>query len=330
MLLPKDFADLEILVVGDVMLDRYWWGTVSRISPEAPVPIINLGKMTHAAGGAANVAANLVGLGAKPFLYGIKGNDAEGELLEEVLLDAGLGEHEIATVEGRKTTTKTRIVAHSQHVARIDNEDTSPLATAEADKILPDLFNALARSHALIISDYAKGFLTERLLRELISYARKNDKLVVVDPKGRDFSKYKGASVITPNKREAAEACGLSVEEHDVTNRAGEKLLKSLGLQGLLITEGEHGMSLFEPSGKMVHFDSLARDVYDVTGAGDTVIATFTASAASGSSYGDAAQLANAAAGVVVGMIGTTRVTREMISDFADTPISQQIIGSAA
>ncbi|CAN5521009.1 hypothetical protein BH10ACI2_BH10ACI2_15250 [soil metagenome] len=307
---------LKILVVGDVMLDRYWWGGVNRISPEAPVPIVQLEKTSLVAGGAANVAANLSGLGAIPFLFGIKGDDDEGKLMTGVLSEAGIENHSIVPISGRKTTIKTRIVAHGQHVVRIDQESTEPLSDTVADNVLERLSDAVQDSDAVIISDYAKGLLSNRVLTGLIGFANSENKLIVVDPKGRDFNKYKGATVITPNKREAADAAGLEPNSVNMVPNAGTQLIETLGLKALLITEGENGMTLFQSTGEPAHFETLAQEVYDVTGAGDTVIATFTASVAAGSDFIDAVRLANAAAGIVVGHIGTTKVTRDDLVNF--------------
>jgi len=314
-----DISKMRILVVGDVMLDRYWWGSVNRISPEAPVPIVQMEKTSLVAGGAANVAANLAGLGATPYLFGIKGDDAEGELMTTVLAERGIENHNILPIAGRKTTIKTRIVAHSQHVVRIDQETSEPLGEAEADSVLLKISELVGDIDGVIVSDYAKGFLTDYLIRSLIDNLRAANKLLIVDPKGRDFSRYKGASVITPNKKEAAEASLQESSSPDVVVRSGERLMKDLSLDALLITEGENGMTLFQSSGETRHFESLARNVYDVTGAGDTVIATFTAAAATGANFVDAAKLANAAAGLVVGKIGTTQVTKAMLSAFFDS-----------
>lgn len=231
-----NISKVKILVVGDVMLDRYWWGTVNRISPEAPVPIVQLEEMSLVAGGAANVAANLAGLGATPYLFGIKGDDSEADLLPAVLSDAGISNHVIIPISGRKTTIKTRIVAHSQHVVRIDQETIEPVSTADADHILAKISKVLKDVDAVIISDYAKGLLSDHFLKNLINDVRTANKLLIVDPKGRDFSRYKGASVITPNKSEAADACGLEPNRADSVSRSGKLLLESLGLNALLIT----------------------------------------------------------------------------------------------
>ncbi len=311
-----DISKTKILVIGDVMLDRYWWGSVDRISPEAPVPIVRLEKMSTTVGGAANVAANLAGLGATPLLFGIVGEDDEAAILDQVLSETGIADHFLIAIAGRKTTVKTRIVAHSQHLVRIDQETTGHISEADADSISPKIAAMLAGVDGIIISDYAKGFLSDHLLRKVIDLARSSGKIIFVDPKGRDFSRYKGATVITPNKREAAEACGLDVHPNGLVMEVGQQLMDDFDLSGLLITEGEDGMTLFAKGENPAHFGSLAQDVYDVTGAGDTVIATFAAASVAGRTFLEAAQLANVAAGLVVGKIGTTVITKNMLSDY--------------
>ncbi|MFN0138561.1 MAG: D-glycero-beta-D-manno-heptose-7-phosphate kinase [Pyrinomonadaceae bacterium] len=315
----EDISKTKIAVVGDVMLDRYWWGSVERISPEAPVPVVRLDGMSLVAGGAANVASNLAGLGATPFLFGIRGDDSEGEQLERVLIESEIKNSFMMSVPGRKTTIKTRIVAHHQHVVRIDQETHEPISNQIADEILGRISAVIDDVDVVILSDYAKGTLSDRLLQELIRTAREKSKIVVVDPKGNDFSKYAGVNVITPNKREAALATKLDPTSVDVVSRAGGSIMDSLGLDALLITEGEHGMTLFQAGQEPFHLDSLAQDVFDVTGAGDTVIATFAAAVAAGNNFVDSAKLANAAAGIVVGKVGTTRVTGSMLADFLAT-----------
>jgi D-beta-D-heptose 7-phosphate kinase/D-beta-D-heptose 1-phosphate adenosyltransferase len=318
MSIPVRFENTKILVIGDVMLDRYWWGSVGRISPEAPVPIVKLEDMSLVAGGAANVAANLAGLGVTPYLFGVVGDDHEAGLLDQKLDESGISKHFLTPVSGRPTTIKTRIVAHSQHVVRIDHESAAAIDNATADQILSKIEAVIPEIDAAILSDYAKGFLTDHFLERVIDSLRAAGKLVLVDPKRRDFAKYTGASVITPNKREAAESCALDIDKDDMVALAGAALLKEIDLDALLITEGEHGMTLFEKGAETFHLDPLAHNVFDVTGAGDTVISAFAAAAANGHSFRDAATLANIAAGLVVGKIGTTTITSGMISDFLE------------
>ena len=305
------FRGLNVLIVGDVMLDRYWWGTVDRISPEAPVPVVRLGNNTHVPGGAANVASNVAGLGARPILVGIVGNDDAAAVLPSSLESFGVPGGHIISIPGRRTTVKTRIVAHGQQVIRLDQETDSEISGDDEDVVLSSLAALLPTADIVITSDYAKGFLTQRILRELIAMARESGKSVIVDPKGKDYSKYDGASLLTPNRREAADAAGLEMNTGDVVSVAGSKLLAERSFDALLITQGEDGMTLFESDREPFHLRALAREVYDVTGAGDTVIATFAVASAAGADRQEAAKLANIAARIVVGQIGTTSITAE-------------------
>jgi D-beta-D-heptose 7-phosphate kinase/D-beta-D-heptose 1-phosphate adenosyltransferase len=313
--LIEKFSKVKVLVVGDVMLDRYWWGSVSRISPEAPVPVVALEKTSYAAGGAANVAANIAGLGAVPYLAGITGNDAEADLLEGKLSETGISHKILIRCENRSTTVKTRIVAHSQQVARIDQETVFPIEDERADSVFDEIAPLFEEIDAVVISDYAKGFLTPDLLARLISLAGEKQKLFLVDPKGGDYTKYSGASVLTPNSREAYNACGFEKFSDATLETVGKMLIEKLRLDGLLITQGEHGMTVFDESGKTINLTASARNVYDVTGAGDTVIASLSVAMSAGLSLAEAAEFANVSAGLVVEQVGTTAITKEMLRD---------------
>ena len=306
--------NFDILVVGDIMLDRYCWGTVNRISPEAPVPVVRLDSTTVTAGGAANVAANIAGLGMTPNLVGIIGSDEDGRSFDKVLADSNISNINLITLDGRSTTVKTRIVAHGQQIARIDQETAKALNADQETTVLERLFQLIASARVIIISDYAKGFLTDRVLSQIIEKARSLNVPVLVDPKGKRYSKYRGATILTPNKREAADACSLDDHEENVVDRAGEMLLSDLDLDALLITQGEDGMTLFEKQRSPKHMHTQARQVYDVTGAGDTVIAAMAVGLASGRSFAEAAAFANTAAGLAVEKVGTTVVTKEMMA----------------
>ncbi len=308
-----NFADVKVLVVGDVMLDRYWWGRVGRISPEAPVPVVSLERTSLIAGGAANVAANVAGLGAKPFLFGITGKDEGAKLLPEVLQKSNISAFELFPIKDRKTTVKTRIVAHNQQVVRLDQETSTPLNSRETASLLKKIEAAFDLIDVVILSDYAKGFLTDELIRRLISQGKKNGKIVLIDPKGKDYSKYSGATILTPNQREAADACGLEDNCSNLVELTGEMLLERLGLKALLITQGEKGMTLLQKGKSSSYLPATARKVYDVTGAGDTAIATMAVALGSGMDFLQAAEIANTAAGLVVEKIGTTPITREML-----------------
>ncbi|MEQ1763865.1 MAG: D-glycero-beta-D-manno-heptose-7-phosphate kinase [Pyrinomonadaceae bacterium] len=304
----RAISKTRILVVGDVMLDRYWWGAVNRVSPEAPVPVVRLDNTTLAAGGAANVAVNIAGLGAEPVLVGVVGKDDEARLMAGVLASAGVAAEHLLSVADRPTTVKTRVIAHGQQVARIDQElDTDLDATAERAMI--ERLSALIENvDAVIVSDYAKGSLTDGILSAVIASARSMSKKILVDPKGKVYAKYRGATMVTPNKREAADACGLPEDLDSMVDTAGEQLLNDLDLEAVLITQGELGMTLFQPASDKVHFPALARTVYDVTGAGDTVIATLATTLGAGADLRTATRLANIAAGLVVEQIGTTPI----------------------
>ncbi|MEP6787089.1 MAG: D-glycero-beta-D-manno-heptose-7-phosphate kinase, partial [Acidobacteriota bacterium] len=302
------FLNTKILVVGDVMLDRYWWGNVSRISPEAPVPVVRLGRTTLAAGGAANVAVNVAGLGAKPYLFGIVGDDEEAGLLRKVLESSGVSSDFLATIPGRPTTVKTRVIAHSQQVTRIDQETDAVLDKAAESMLSEKLTELITQADAIILSDYAKGLLTDDLLAFVITLAANAGKKLLVDPKGKDYAKYKGATIITPNRREAAEACNYHENADGMVESAGAKLINDLDVEAVLITQGEAGMTLFQRNSGSIHFPAAARNVYDVTGAGDTVIATLATALGSASDLETAVKLANIAAGLVVQQVGTTSI----------------------
>lgn len=295
------------------MLDRYWWGSVDRISPEAPVPVVALEKTSLAVGGAANVAANIAGLGAVPYLVGITGGDEEGILLNEKLSETGIRNKILLTCENRFTTVKTRIVAHNQQVVRIDRETTDSITESQAESVFEQISPLFEEVDAVVISDYAKGFLTENLLARLITLAKENKKLVLADPKGKDYTKYNGVTILTPNQREAFDACGFENFSDASLEEVGKNLIKKLGLQSLLITQGESGMTVFEKDGKISKLDTSARKVYDVTGAGDTVIASLAVAMSSDLSFSEAAEFANASAGLVVEHVGTTSITKEML-----------------
>lgn len=306
--LIEKFADVKIMVVGDVMLDRYWWGSVSRISPEAPVPVVNLQTKSLVAGGAANVAANIAGLSARPFLVGAIGDDEEGKLVPEVLGRTGVAAEHLIALEKRPTTTKTRIVAHNQHIVRIDQEEKQHLSNEEEKIVWDKIETILPEIELVIVSDYAKGLLTETLLSRLITICKTSGVKVLIDPKGKDYTKYSGATLLTPNRREAAESCKLEEDGQGIVEKAGEMLLGGLDLEALLITQGEDGMTLFEKNHDPVHFLAASRDVYDVTGAGDTVISTLAVALGAGGDLATSAQLANRAAGIVVEHFGTTSI----------------------
>jgi D-beta-D-heptose 7-phosphate kinase/D-beta-D-heptose 1-phosphate adenosyltransferase len=309
------FRKKKILVLGDVMLDRFLWGTVSRISPEAPVPVVEIQKETICLGGAANVAANIKGLGGEPFPLAVVGNDAEGEQLRAEFRSIGAATGGIFVDKGRMTSVKTRIIAHHQQVCRTDREDRTPLAPELQRKIV-DWFRAhMEAVDAVVVSDYAKGLISTSLLKKILPMARSAQKVVCVDPKLRNLAAYRPATVITPNLAEAERAAGMSISDEKSLVRAGKKIMQQTGIDHLLVTRGEHGMALFEADSKVTQIPTLAREVFDVTGAGDTVISTLALGLVSGLSVLEAAILSNIAAGIVVGKLGTASVTpNELLS----------------
>lgn len=309
------FADVKVLVVGDVMLDRYWWGKVQRISPEAPVPVVNLEKTSLVPGGAANVAANITGLGAKPFLFGIIGEDSEGELFAQILNSIDVSSKFLLREKNRPTTIKTRIVAHNQQVVRIDQENIQPISSATQKNLINQFKELIEDIDIVIVSDYAKGVITEDLASRLITTARRSNKLILVDPKGRDFSKYRGATLLTPNKQEAATACNFEPNNSDLIEKAGLQLLKNLDSEAVLITQGDQGMTLFEKNKPPFHLNTSARAVYDVTGAGDTVIASLGVAVGAGADLVAAAEIANINAGLVVEEVGTTAISLKRLRE---------------
>jgi rfaE bifunctional protein kinase chain/domain len=301
MLIP-DTSQARILVVGDVMLDRYWFGDVSRISPEAPVPVVKVERVEERPGGAANVARNCAALGAQVTLLSVVGADEAGATLVKLLAASGVvtSLHEDA---GLSTTVKLRVIGRQQQLLRIDFENAPTHEVLQAK--LAEFAQRLENCDALILSDYGKGGLTH--IGEMIRSARAAGKPVLIDPKGDDYARYAGASIITPNCTELREVVGRWQDENDLQTRA-ENLRRKCAIEALLLTRSEEGMSLFSDSG-IVNEAALAREVYDVSGAGDTVIATQAVMMASGVGLADAMRLANRAAGIVVGKLGTAVCT---------------------
>ena len=314
----KRFNELRILVIGDIMLDRYIWGRVKRISPEAPVPVLKVSGENLSLGGAANVAVNLKSLGAKVELFGIIGSDYEGEKLIDLLKQIDIDSKGIIYDLERPTTTKTRLIAESQHIARVDREETLPIS----NNLKKELINLFKKSiedqipHGIIISDYAKGTINKDLSTEIIRFANEKGISVVVDPKGKDFSKYKGANVITPNQRETEDICGFPIEDNETLKKAVDILIEATDADGVLITRGKQGISFSVKGNEVKTIPSHAKEIFDVTGAGDTVISTFTLSFLSSNSWEDSVKIANHAAGMVVSRIGTATVTQGDLLDY--------------
>ena len=297
-----DTSKARVLIVGDVMLDRYWFGDVARISPEAPVPVAKVERTEDRPGGAANVARNCAALEAKTVLLSVVGNDEPGQTLERILREAGVDANFYEDAK-LNTTVKLRVVARNQQLIRIDFEKTPDHEILEAK--LAEFEQRLPDCDAVILSDYGKGGLTH--ITEMIRLARAAGKPVLCDPKGDDYARYAGATIITPNRAELREVVGRWKDEADLAARA-QKLRNELGLDAILLTRSEEGMTLFTANGA-VHETAKAREVFDVSGAGDTVIATLAVMLACGADLKDAVSLANRAAGIVVGKLGTAVAT---------------------
>ena len=300
------FRGCPVLVVGDLMLDEFVWGHVHRISPEAPVPVVEVQKRTFTAGGAANTAANVAALGGHPVIAGVVGDDPDGGRVCDILREQGVETAPVVRDAARPTTTKTRILAHSQQVVRIDTEQPGPVADAVADALLGQVGEVLYGIRACVVSDYGKGVITPGFVTRLIALARDAGVPVVVDPKGTDYAKYRGATLVKPNQLEAGKVLNRDLRTDADVDRAGADLRAVLGPDtAVLVTRGPHGMSLFEPQRDAFHVPAQAREVYDVTGAGDTVAGTIALALAVGSPLPTACRLASLAAAIVVGKVGT-------------------------
>ena len=303
--------DAWALVIGDLMLDRYLWGAVERISTEAPVPVVLIDHETECAGGAANVAANLVGLGINTRLIGCVGSDENGTRLKRAVNELGIDTRGLLHSETHPTIAKTRILGGHQQMLRLDREKRTPYSDKDMQTLLRIVHQQLAERPAIILlSDYAKGVLTSELCQAVIVEAKRLGIPVLVDPKGRDYRKYHGATALTPNKRETAEACHVDVHDTAALLDAAAHLRRNLQLDFIAVTRGDEGISLIE-EGLCLHIPATARQVFDVSGAGDTVIATLAAGLATGLNRQEALHLANLAAGVVVGKVGTAPIKRD-------------------
>ena len=306
----KRFSGRRLVVLGDVVLDRYWWGEASRLSPEAPVPVVLAQRSTTRPGGAANVAANLAALGATVELFGVIGVDSGAAELRDALRDCGIGSEFLFEEPGRPTTTKTRVIALHQQVVRVDHEDTTPVSESCAARTLARAAERLPQADGVVISDYAKGFLSPPVLSRLIAMAVEMGKPVFVDPKGADHSRYLGCTLLKPNRAELSLLTRLPVRSHEETITAGIDLAARMPGTRVLVTEGQDGMTLFDEARPPEHVAGLPRQVYDVTGAGDTVLATLALSICAwrflraGDAAGDSRR------GVAVGLVGTATVSR--------------------
>lgn len=305
------FSDTRILVIGDIIIDEYIWGDVSRISPEAPVPIVEIRQETKMLGGAANVINNIASLGGKPILCGVIGDDHMGREIENKIKNMGLSSEGIIIESDRPTSIKTRVVAHNQQVVRFDRESRNKILSESIESILDFIEQRRDRLDAIIVADYGKGVISAELMKGLRKLVRDSDIILAIDPKAGHFEYYQGVDVITPNHHEAGAFCQMEIVDEETLIQAGKRMMKELNCRALLITQGKDGMTLFENGGEISHIPTIAKKVFDVTGAGDTVISTFSLGLASGLDLKSAAIISNFAAGIVVGEVGTSTVKAE-------------------
>jgi D-beta-D-heptose 7-phosphate kinase/D-beta-D-heptose 1-phosphate adenosyltransferase len=312
--IPK-LKNSRVLVIGDVMIDEYIWGNVSRISPEAPVPVVNVTSESLRLGGAGNVVNNIHSLGGRVWLCGLVGNDAMGRKITHDLRKMGVDTRGVIMEPDRVTTVKTRIIAQHQQVVRYDREIVRPIQSDSIRQIVSLLDDHLNELDAVLISDYAKGVVCESLVEEIRSLTRKAGKILTVDPKVKNLPLFDGVTIITPNHYEAGEAAGRWVRTEEDLMAVGQMLLDRLHAESVLITRGEKGMTLFERNGEVTHIPTVAKEVFDVTGAGDTVISVLTMAMAVGAPSREAAMLSNYAAGIVVGEVGTATLKMAELED---------------
>ncbi|MBN1571748.1 MAG: D-glycero-beta-D-manno-heptose-7-phosphate kinase [Deltaproteobacteria bacterium] len=309
------FSKAKVLVVGDVMVDEFIWGKVERISPEAPVPVLEVQRETRVLGGAANVVNNIRALGGRVFVTGVVGNDDMARLLTDELKRIGVETKGIVKDKGRPTTIKTRVIAHHQQVVRFDRENKAPVPEGVTDAILKYTRSLAGEIDAIVVADYGKGVIEAGLVGELVEISEKNNLILSVDPKVENFPFYRNVTVVTPNHYEAESSVGKKIVDEDSLLKTGQAILEILNCKNVLITRGEDGMTLFEEGGDVVNIPTVAREVFDVTGAGDTVISALTLAVASGATMRDAAFISNYAAGVVVGEVGTAVVSGAKLKD---------------
>jgi len=316
----EQFTDGRILIIGDVMLDEYLTGTADRISPEAPVPVVRIEKEEHLVGGAGNVARNIVALGGKTTLIGVRGNDAAGKSLQRVLDQDGINAH-LLTLDNRSTTIKTRVLARQQQVVRIDREDDSPFLDQETQALLNLAATILPDCSAVVVSDYGKGIVSESFMRGLQGLIKVSARQIplLVDPKPQNFTFYRGVTLLTPNAKETSESVAMPVKSTQNIVTAGRAMLEKLECRHLVTTLGSRGMAVFEDSENIYHIPTTGRQVFDVTGAGDTVIAALALGLATGVPLVPSCLLANYAAGVVVAQVGAAVATPNQVAEAVAT-----------
>jgi len=307
------FSQSRIFVLGDLILDQYIWGTVNRVSPEAPVPVVHVNSESYRLGGAANVYQNILALGGHVELCGVLGNDAEGKRVLQEIRQTSPHSPGIFIDKTRPTIKKTRVIAHNQQIVRFDVEQRTPVSKAIEKKIIRYLASCIPDLSCIVISDYAKGLITEDLMHRVKELAKSHEVPVLVDPKVEHMSYYEGVTAITPNHHEAKQAAGFLPTQDIAIEQIGASLQKRLHCQAVVVTRGEEGMSIFEHNGRSWTIPAVARQVYDVTGAGDTVVSTLALALSVKAPISDAAVLANQAAGIVVGIVGTATVTRSQL-----------------
>ena len=307
----SNFSKARVLVIGDLILDQFLWGDVSRISPEAPVPVVWVKKESYMPGGASNVANNLRSLGADVHLVGVIGDDAGGAILKGELDRKGIRTAGVLTDSSRPTILKTRVVAQHQQVVRIDKEKVERFSDEITSGMAAYVESVIKDIDAVIIEDYGKGVITPAILAKIVPLAKRYNKVISVDPKEEHFNYYRGISVITPNNHEASRAVGFQITDEATLLKAGRKLLDKLNCKIVLITLGEHGMAVFQKNKPMRHIPTVAQEVFDVSGAGDTAIASYTLSLVSGADPVQSAHISNCAAGIVVGKVGIAVVSPE-------------------
>jgi len=316
------FSDTRILVIGDIIMDEYIWGNVSRISPEAPVPVVEVQHGSQMLGGAANVINNISSLGGEPVICGVIGNDQTGQEILERIKGLGLLIDGIISESNRPTSIKTRVIAHNQQVVRFDRESRREIRPENIERLIEFIKQRLPKLDAIVVADYGKGVICGQLMQSLRDLVRNSGIIVVVDPKTDNFEHYQEVDVITPNHYEAGAFCRTEIVDEETLINAGKWILSKLNCRSVLITQGKDGMTLFESDGEINHIPTVARKVFDVTGAGDTVISTICLGLASGMDMKCSAIISNFAAGIVVGEIGTSTVKAEELKDVIDNRLT--------
>ena len=317
------FHQVKVLVVGDLILDEFIWGKVTRISPEAPVLVVWVDSENFMPGGASNVATDIRSLGGQVFLAGVVGDDSRAEILRRELRKKGVDCDGIFADRRRPTTQKTRVIAHKQQVVRIDREMILPVSDQVLNDILDYIREKIKTVDALILEDYGKGVIVPKLVQESVRLAKKYNKIITVDPKETHFSYYRGVTTITPNHHEAGSAVGFQIKDDESLEKAGKKLLQKLSCESVLITLGENGMGLFQKGKPMIKIPTVAQEVFDVSGAGDTVISVYTAARARKATALEAAHISNYAAGIVVGKVGVAVTTADELLEKIKKEVTQ-------